>query len=230
MSGSLIKTIVLGNPSSGKTFFLKNADISFFYWKNFVSSSLEETIERSKSEILKRLNRSKLFFDEPFYFMPIFLYQDLWSELNKKKYIIASHKWAYFFSEPNLKIVLLKNKEPCIISSEKFCETIHKPSLDFYIKDIKDFASFFNEFNDVNLTKEDVETVVENPLLREIRTSYIVRDFMLSYCLGIGFDEYFKRIRLFFKKRWNFIPEVNKEIIRKQFYPFEVDFNSSINE
>lgn len=240
MSDLLNQTIVLGWPDSGKSHYLRTLDCPIFTPLDkkkdgslkfyFIKPTFKQTqiLTKRKLEDYISTQEGTIYLDEPFYYMLPFK-EDSFQNVLTKDYVIATHRTAYFMLN-SPKIVLIENASPKEISPNKLEQLIEPPSIGFFESDTKNYASFLNKFKDIYVSEAYVQEVLNNSLMREVRTTYLVRDFLIWSALygNKNFDSniknYVKTVGSFFKKYSKELKEPYKRVIRKALGSFlEVD-------
>ncbi len=158
--------------------------------------------------------------DEPFYYLIPFFNIDIFKQLINNSYFIATHRTAYFMLlEPS--IYLIENKKSKKINAKELKELITKPEIDFFKKDMIEYAKFLNSFEDIHITKRELEHFINNPKLRNIRTTYIVRDALLYYIshpsedIDLAIKKYLRALFNFFQRESRGIGKFYTEVIEK---------------
>ncbi len=218
----MTKRIVIGMPDSGKTTYVKQFGTALSGCpkdENFPRQLMKsesfylnyENLNRFVREYIK--NTQNLLMDEPFYFL--LMYQDgLIGELAKKDFLIATHKIAYFLLlDPE--ITLLDNKSAKTIGTTELQGMIETPDEKFFESDVLMFHRVLKNFGEIS--EKIPEIVLSNKYLREIRTTYVVRDYMVELALGQTKtpSEYLDRIFSFFRKNYGSLNIGSKRIIDK---------------
>ena len=220
---NLLKRIIIGEPSSGKSTYLKrSANRRYFNWRDYKSDTLSQTQERIRGEIQERLGEETLPMDEPFFINPPIQDQELFDGLCEGDYIVATHRIAYFLLSKPREIILVEKQRPRNISISELSSLVIKPSQRFYEDDLKRFAQFIRQFKDVDISTETLTLLKKDRIMQELRTTFLVRDALLAISKGNSLESYLKRVREFFSIRIEKVEKEFADVIRKQLSPIEI--------
>ena len=71
----------------------------------------------------------------------------------------------------------------------------------------------------MDLSIKDIESIKNNDIFKNMRTTPIVRDALIHLAKGISLDDYIANVREYFEGKINNLNEDYKKIIKKQLYP-----------